>query len=69
MHFFSETIFSKGLKCLQVIYESFDCDLTQGLVYIYIYIYLYIYIYIYVCVCVCDFFIIIERNICVEAGI
>ena len=28
--FFSETIYSIGLTFLQVIYESFECDLTQG---------------------------------------
>ena len=27
---FSKTIYSKGLKFLKVIYESFDCVLTQG---------------------------------------
>ena len=30
VHFFSGTIYSRGLKFLQVIYESFYCDLTQG---------------------------------------
>ena len=29
MHIFSATIYSRGLKFLQVIYESFDCDLTH----------------------------------------
>ena len=29
VHFFSGTIYSRGLKFLQVIYESFDCDLTD----------------------------------------
>ena len=27
--FFSGTLYSRGLKFLQVIYRSFDCDLTQ----------------------------------------
>ena len=27
----SPPIYSRGLKYLQVIYESFDCDLKQGL--------------------------------------
>ena len=30
MRFFSGTVYRRGLKFLQVIYESFDCDLTQG---------------------------------------
>ena len=30
VHFFSGTVYSRGLKFLQVIYESFDCDLTCG---------------------------------------
>ena len=30
MHFLSGTIYSRGLKFLQVIYESFDCNLIQG---------------------------------------
>ena len=30
MHFVSATIYSRELKFLQVIYENFDCDLTQG---------------------------------------
>ena len=30
VHFFSVTIYSRGPKFLQVIYESFDCDLTHG---------------------------------------
>ena len=30
MHFFLGNIYSRGLKCLQVIYENFDCDLTHG---------------------------------------
>ena len=30
MHFFLPNIFSRGLKFLQVFYENFDCDLTQG---------------------------------------
>ena len=29
VHFFSEIIYSRELKFLQVIYESFDCDLTH----------------------------------------
>ena len=33
VHFFSGSIYSRGLKFLQVIYESFDCDLTQGFFY------------------------------------
>ena len=30
MHIFSGPIYSRGLKVLQVIYEIFNCDLTQG---------------------------------------
>ena len=30
MHFFSATVYSRGLKFLDVIYETFDYDLTQG---------------------------------------
>ena len=30
MHFFSATFYSRGLKFLQFIYESFDWDLTRG---------------------------------------
>ena len=30
VHFFSGTMYSRGLKFLQVIYESFDCDFTKG---------------------------------------
>ena len=30
VHFISATICSRELKFLQIIYESFDCDLTQG---------------------------------------
>ena len=30
VHFFSETIYNRGLEFLHVIYENFDCDLTQG---------------------------------------
>ena len=30
IHLFSGTVYSRGLKCLQVIYASFDCDLTQA---------------------------------------
>ena len=30
VHFFSGTVYSRGLKFLQVIYESVDRDLTQG---------------------------------------
>ena len=29
VHFFSATIYSRGLTFVQVIYESLDCDLTQ----------------------------------------
>ena len=29
VHFFSGIIYSTGLKFLRVIYESFDCDLTE----------------------------------------
>ena len=28
--FFSGTVYSRGLKFLQVIYDNFDCDLTHG---------------------------------------
>ena len=31
MYFSSGTIYGKGLKFLQVIYETIDCDITQGL--------------------------------------
>ena len=30
VHFFSVTVYNRGLKFLHVVYESFDCDLTQG---------------------------------------
>ena len=29
VHYFSATVYSRGLGFLHVIYESFDCDLTQ----------------------------------------
>ena len=30
VHFFSGTVYSRGLKFLHVIYESSDCDLAHG---------------------------------------
>ena len=34
VYFFSGTIYNRGLKFIQAIYETLNCDLTQGFLYL-----------------------------------